>query len=87
MPATKMVKKVSVNTLVERVWDIEGYPNYFFGDDKQLYRYDSRGCLQQNKRIIIGYTSGYILKRKFFSLAQLRPLLRPHKTTNHLTDF
>ena len=82
-----MANKVFINTLVERVWGIEGYPNYFFGDNKQLYRFDSQGRLQSNKRIIIGYTSGYILKRKFFSLSQLRPLLKLHKATNRLTDF
>lgn len=82
-----MAKKVSVNKLVERVWDIEGYPNYFFGANKQLYRFDSRGRVQQNKRIMIGYTSGYILKRKFFSLSQLRPMLRRHDATDHPVDF
>ena len=73
-----MAKKVTVSKLVERTWDIEGYPNYFFGDDKNLYRYDSRGAVQQNKRIVVGYTMGYVLKRKFFSLAKLRPMLRRH---------
>ena len=75
-----MSKKVSViqAKLIERLWDIEGYPNYFFGHDNQLYRYDLRGQVKKNKRIVIGYTQGYILKRKFFSLSQLRPLLRRH---------
>ena len=36
-----MDRKVSVNQLVERVWDIEGCPNYFFGADKQLSCTDS----------------------------------------------
>ncbi|GAB4054515.1 hypothetical protein [Spirosoma litoris] len=73
-----MAKIVPITQLVERVWDIHGFPNYFFGHDKQLYRFDSRGQVKTNKRVIIGTTQGYILKRKFYSLSQLRPLLRPH---------
>ena len=80
-----MAKKVHMIRVVEveRVWDIDGYPNYFFGHDKQLYRYDSRGQVKKNKRIVIGYTKGYILKSKFLSLSQLRPLLRRHDDTDH----
>jgi hypothetical protein len=48
-----------------RQWDIAGFPDYFFGRDKQLYRYDSRGCVRRNRRVMIGLTQGYILKRKF----------------------
>ncbi|GAB3557812.1 hypothetical protein [Spirosoma fluminis] len=70
-----------------RSWDIEGFPNYFFGQDKQLYRLDSRGQIKRNKRIVIGTTQGYILKRKFYSLTQLRPLLRQHDVTNHPMGF
>ncbi len=83
-----MVKKVLVSQEVERVWDIEGYPAYFFGHDKRLYRFDSRGRVRTNKRIVIGTTQGYILKSKFFSLAQLRPLLRRHElATDDPMDF
>lgn len=78
--------------MIERVWDIEGYPNYFLGDDNQLYRYDSRGRIHRNKRIIIGYTQGYVLKSKFFSLARLRPMLYRHmpgegSATDHPVGF
>lgn len=82
-----MAKKVPVFLTVTRVWDIEGFPNYFFGEDKRLYRFDSRGQIKVNKRVVIGTTQGYILKSKFYSLAQLRPLLCRHKPTNHPTDF
>ena len=77
-----MVKKVSINQFVVRTWDIEGFPNYFFGDNGQLYRYDSRGILRQNKRVMLRYTAGYVLKSRFYSLAQLRPLLRRHGVNN-----
>ncbi|MVM37945.1 hypothetical protein GO730_10635 [Spirosoma sp. HMF3257] len=80
-----MAKKILINQLVERVWDIEGYPDYFFGADKQLYRFDSRGNIQRNKRILLRYTLGYVLKSRFYSLTQLRPLLRKHIATDHPT--
>ena len=71
-----MAKKISVVQLIERMWDIEGYPDYFFGNDKQLYRFDSRGQVKRNKRIVIGTTQGYILKSRFYSLSQLCPMLQ-----------
>ena len=61
---------------MQRVWDVEGYPDYFFGEDKQLYRFNSRGVVKTNKRVIVGVTQGYILKSRFYSLSQLRPMLR-----------
>ncbi len=82
------MKKVAITRLVERIWDIDGYPNYFFGEDKKLYRFDSRGAVKTNKRIVIGTTQGYILKSRFYSLSQLRPLLRRHDgTVDHSTAF
>lgn len=80
-----MGKKILINQLIERAWNIEGYPDYFFGADKQLYRFDSRGNIQRNKRIMLRYTSGYVLKSRFYSLNQLRPLLRRHIPTDHPT--
>ncbi|MEZ0539547.1 hypothetical protein [Fibrella arboris] len=73
-----MSKSLPIYQQVERGWDIEGFPNYFFGKDKRLYRFDTRGRLFQNKRIILRYTAGYVLKSRFYSLSQLRPLLRRH---------
>ncbi len=81
--------KIIVTKSVTRVWDIEGYPNYFFADDNQLYRFDSRGRVQKNKRVVIGYTTGYVLKSKFFSLMKLRAMLYRHlpPATNHPMGF
>lgn len=62
-----------------RVWNIEDYPNYFFGTDDQLYRLHSQGRVRRNKQVMIGYTQGYVLKSKFFRLVKLRPLLRQHE--------
>ena len=74
-----MNRKILVFEGVERAWDIEGFPDYFFGKDKKLYRYDSQGRIRRNKQTVIGYTTGYVLKSKFFSIARLRPMLRRHK--------
>ena len=73
-----MNKRIAISQLVERKWDIDGFPHYFFGADKKLYRFDTRGQLRQNKRIMLRYTAGYVLKSRFYSLSQLRPLLRRH---------
>ena len=80
------LKNVEPSQIV-RQWDIEGFPMYFFGADKQLYRIDSRGHFIINRRLVKRYTHGYILKSKFYSLAQLRPLLCRHNPTDHPMDF
>lgn len=82
-----MTGKFFINTHIERIWDIEGYPDYFFAADKQLYRFDSRGRIRRNKKIVIGYTTGYVLRSKFFSLTKLRSMLRRYTPTNHQVDF
>ena len=82
-----MPKKIAVTLLIGLVWDIDGYPNYFFGVDKQLYRIDSRGRYLVNKRHQKRYTQGYVLKNRFYSLTQLRSMLRQHKLTTYPTGF
>lgn len=70
-----------------RCWDIDGYPNYFFGADKQLYQIDSRGRYHQRRPVVKRYTKGYTLKSRFLSLSQLRSLLRRHIPINHPVGF
>lgn len=70
-----VVKHPEFRQKVVRKWNIIGYPNYFFGEDKQLYRIDSRDRIHQNKRILKGYSQGYILKSRFIPLTRLRSLL------------
>ncbi|WP_086010209.1 hypothetical protein [Spirosoma panaciterrae] len=81
------MSKRYIQLSVCRVWDIEGYPNYFFDADGQLYRVTLRGDLKRSPRLVKRYTQGYILKSKFFSLTKLRPLLRRHTPTDRLMDF
>jgi len=63
---------------VERLWDINGYPDYFFDNKGRFYRFTSRGDVKLLSRTVKRYTQGYTLKSRFFSLAQLRPLLKRH---------
>ncbi|GAB3760562.1 hypothetical protein [Spirosoma pomorum] len=85
MKGTETVIKTE---FIIRQWSIDGFPNYFFGTDKQLYRFDARGQVKRNKRVLIGTTQGYILKRQFYSLARLRPMLRRYDpATDYPADF
>ncbi|GAB3551171.1 hypothetical protein GCM10027577_31220 [Spirosoma fluminis] len=69
---------------VLRAWDVEGYPDYFFDDKGQFYRFTARGDVKPLRRTVKRYTQGYTLKSRFYSLAQLRPLLRRHEPDSAL---
>ena len=73
-----MLKKsyLTVERVVYRKWEIEGYAAYFFGEDKQLYHVVYGGELKVCKMIMKGYSKGYILDSKFITLGKLRTLLR-----------
>lgn len=75
------------NVPLQRRWDIDGYPNYFFADDNELYRITSRGEVKRIRRNMKRYTQGYVLKSRFYSLSQLRLLLRRHDFTDYPTGF
>ncbi|RIV21258.1 hypothetical protein DYU11_17720 [Fibrisoma montanum] len=76
-----------VQVVVQRVWDIEGYPNYFFDEKGKLYRLTARGEVKPLRRTVKRYTQGYTLKSRFYSLAQLRYMLRRHGATDHPAGF
>lgn len=64
--------------MVKATWYLEGFPNYFIGEDKQLYRViRSHGTdsFQLKKLCMQRYTKGYYFSGKFYSLAKLRTLL------------
>ncbi len=71
-----------VQAPVPRIWDIEGYSTYFFADDNELYRITARGEVKRIRRSMKRYTQGYVLKSRFYSLAQLRLLLRRYGATD-----
>ncbi|MFD2574402.1 hypothetical protein ACFSUS_27455 [Spirosoma soli] len=73
---------VQVQVTVQRAWDIDGYPDYFFDEKGQFYRFTARGDVKPLRRTVKRYTQGYTLKSRFYSLAQLRPLLRRHVPTS-----
>lgn len=57
---------------VKLKWSVQGFPDLFFGEDKKLYR---RSTLREIKLTLNGYTKGYYIDRKFYSLHKLRPLI------------
>lgn len=84
---TAELSKWQVHTSIERIWDIDGLPGYFFDDIGQLYRITKRGELKPLRRTIKRYTQGYVLNSRFYSLHQLRPLLRRYVPTDRPADF
>lgn len=67
------MKVVLKSKTIKAKWLIEGQPDFFIGEDKKLYRIKTQ---REIKLTLNGYTKGYYLNRKFFSLHQLRPLIR-----------
>ncbi len=58
---------------VTAAWSIEGHTGFFVGEDKKMYNIATR---REIRMVLNGYTKGYYLNRKFYSLTRLRPLLR-----------
>jgi hypothetical protein len=54
-------------------WYIEGITGFIVGEDNKMYNIATR---REIKMVLNGYTKGYYLNRKFYSLTRLRPLLR-----------
>ncbi|QJD80287.1 hypothetical protein [Spirosoma rhododendri] len=73
---------------MQRIWDIDGFPDHFFDELGQLYRITKRGELKLLRRTIKRYTQGYVISSRFYSLHQLRPMLRRHDpATDRPVDF
>jgi hypothetical protein len=58
---------------MKKKWIIEGMENYCFTEKKELFNSKTGRKIKQT---IIGYTKGYWLKGKFYTLNKLRPLLK-----------
>ena len=82
-----MIRRYVIEVPVQRNWDIDSYPNYFFGSNNELYRVTKRGELKPIRRSMKRYTQGYMLKSRFYSLLQLRSMLRRHDLTEYPTGF
>jgi hypothetical protein len=65
-----------VDREVYRKWEIEGHPTYFVGEDKKMYHVVYRCYLKECKQILKGYSLGYIIDSKFYTLKKLRTLLK-----------
>jgi hypothetical protein len=61
--------------MVNPIWHIQGFDNYFIGDDKQLYRVERKGTVQLKKLCMKNYSKGYYFSGKFYTLTKLRTLL------------
>ena len=57
-------------------WLIKNEPNYFVDDKNKVYNLKTGKPLQMQLK---GYTKGFYLSGKFYSLIQLRPLLFKYK--------
>jgi hypothetical protein len=57
---------------IEPKWTIKGFPEYFVGEDKKIYRIKTGRAI---KKTLVNYTIGYYLHGKFYSLTKLRSLL------------
>lgn len=68
-----MIKLKIKSRIIRAKWLIEGQPDFFIAEDKKMYRLKTQ---REIKLTLNGYTKGYYLNRKFFSLHQLRPLIR-----------
>lgn len=53
-------------------WNIKNEENYFVASDSNVYNLKTKKKLQMQLK---GYTKGYYLSGKFYSLTQLRKLL------------
>lgn len=68
-----MVNLTIKSRVIKAKWLIDGQPDFFIAEDKKMYRLKTQ---REIKLTLNGYTKGYYLNRKFFSLHQLRPLIR-----------
>ncbi|MBC7569979.1 MAG: hypothetical protein H7319_09635 [Spirosoma sp.] len=59
----------------------------FFDEKGKFYRFTVRGIAKPLLRTVKRYTQGYTLKSRFYSLAQLRPLLKRYNPISYPMDF
>ncbi len=72
---------------VKRVWLVNGYPDYFVGDDNKMYRIKKDVNVRACKLTQIGYSQGYVLKSRFFTLNRLRAMLQKNQNVESETMF
>ena len=68
-----LVKVAPKSKIVSAEWSIDGLTGFFIGNDNKMYNIATQ---REIKMVLNGYSKGYYLNRKFYSLTRLRPLLR-----------
>jgi hypothetical protein len=63
------------SSLIERIWLIEGYPDYFVVQSNRMFRIKNDFEVRECKLRIVGCSKGYVLKSKYHGLKLLRELL------------
>lgn len=58
---------------IKPVWRIEGFEGFVVAQDNKMYNISTG---REVRMVLIGYTKGFYLNQKFYSLTRLRPLLR-----------
>lgn len=67
------MSSISITKVIELTFKIEGIDGYYFGSDKKLYNARTG---REIKATLNGRSKGFWIKRKFYSLNKLRPMLR-----------
>lgn len=60
-------------------WIIDGFPEYYFGADKTLYKSSNHRPI---KLCMVNASKGYYLNRKFYTLTSLRKIIRTVPSAN-----
>lgn len=64
-----------------------GYPDYFVGHDNKMYRIKKDVNVRVGKLTQIGYSQGYVLKSRFYTLKRLRLMLQKNELADSETMF
>jgi hypothetical protein len=69
----KVVRIRQKSKNITPVWVIDGLDGFVVATDNKMYNIIT---FREVRMVLNGYTKGFYLNRKFYSLARLRPLLR-----------
>lgn len=58
---------------VNAEYSIEGHTGYFLSDENKMYNIATR---REIRLVMYGYTKGYYLNRKFYSLTRLQTMVQ-----------
>lgn len=63
---------ISITKHIDIRWKINGYEDYGFGEDKNLY--NMKTC-RKIKKTVVGYSTGFWISKKFITLKALKSML------------